>query len=284
MKIAATVILYYPDETVIENIFSYVNSVEKLYIVDNTETSSQLIRDNLNRLKNSVYLHDGENQGISSRLNKVSKLAMNDGFDWLLTMDQDSLFKNESFIAYLKCINSFEEKENVSMFGINHIKEVSTDTCICISEKVNHLITSGSILNLNLVSVIGGFDENLFIDEVDFEFCLRSISKGFLIIRFRNVFLNHNLGKTSFHRSFKTTKLTPRVLHSPLRMYYITRNFFYVQSKYRTTFRNEINLKRKLLLNRLKNNIIYNNGRFAVIKYMIKGFGDYRKNRMGKLK
>lgn len=283
MKIAATVILYYPNEILIKNLQSYKNSVEKLYIADNTEKPLAWVTEAIKHFTNTVYINDGENKGIASRLNQVSKLASNDGYDWLLTMDQDSSFEDETLINYLNCLNIFKEKENVSMFGINYSEKWrSTETCNSI--RVNNLITSGSMLNLKLLPDIGHFDENLFIDEVDFEYCLRSVRKGYLIIQFTNVFLNHNLGETSFHRSFKTTKLTSRVLHSPVRMYYMTRNFLYVKTKYREVFADEINLRKKILFNRFKNNILYNKQRFAVIKKIVKGFRDYKKGRMGKLK
>lgn len=283
MKIAGTVILYYPDENVIENISSYLNSVDILYIVDNTETPSKIIVDKLKPLLNVIYLQDRENKGIAARLNQVGELAISDGFEWLLTMDQDSSFKSGTLDKYFNCIDSFKEQGNVSMFGINHVIKEDEST-ICMPVKVQHLITSGSILNLRLVNLIGGFDEKLFIDEVDFEYCIRSVARGFDIIQFVNIFLNHNLGQTTRHRSYKTTKLTLRNLHSHIRMYYMARNFLYIQSKYRKTFPKEINHRRKILLNRIKNNILYNKERFKVMKNIIKGFGDFRKKRMGKLK
>lgn len=282
MKIAATVILYNPNKIVIQNISSYVNSVERLYILDNTEIPIIEITDSLKSFPNTIYLHDGENKGIAARLNQVSNLASNEGYDWLLTMDQDSSFGENTFINYLNCLTSFEKKDKVSMFGTNHVKEAG-DVDICNAVNVNHLITSGSVLNLRLVNETGGFDEKLFIDEVDFEYCLRSVAKGFAIIQFVNIFLTHNLGQTSYHRSFKTTKLTSRVLHSPVRIYYMTRNFLYVQSKYRGTFADEINFRRKILFNRIKNNILYNKERFKVINFVLKGFKDYKKSRLGKL-
>ncbi len=282
MKIAATVILYCPDEMVIENIQSYINSVERLYIVDNSEIRVTQITERLTRFPNSVYLHDGENKGIAARLNQACNQAKKEGYDWLLTMDQDSSFQKETFITYLNCVNTFSGKDGVSMFGISYF-EKDWDPQICNSIKVNHLITSGSLLNLQLVSVIGGFDEKLFIDEVDFEYCLRSVIKGFGIFRFTNIFLTHNLGETSFHRSLKTSKVTSRVLHSPPRIYYMTRNLLYVRSKYRKTFGSEIKARKRTLLNRFKNNILYNKERFQVIKYIAKGFLDYRRDRMGKL-
>lgn len=283
MKIAGTVILYHPAENVIENISSYLNSVDILYIVDNTENPSKRIADTIKALSSAIYLHDGENKGIAARLNQISNLAISGGFEWLLTMDQDSSFENETLNSYFTCIRSFEQKEKVSMFGINFEKKVS-DPNVCHSIKVNHLITSGSLLNLSLFRVMGGFEEKLFIDEVDFEYCLRSIKNGFQIIQFRNIFLSHHLGKTSLHRSLKSTKLTSRVLHSPVRIYYMSRNFLFIQSKYRVAFPEELSLRKKILINRIKNNVLYNKNRFKVLNFILKGIIDYRKKRMGRLK
>jgi rhamnosyltransferase len=283
MKIAATVILYYPTEKAINNVQSYINGVEKLFIIDNSETVSSQVAEFFSQSEKVIYLHDGENKGIAKRLNQVCKLAKEARYDWLLTMDQDSFFAEGIISNYLHCVNRFDQKEKISMFGINFSEKTNNpDECNAVS--VKHLITSGSILNLKLMETTGGFDENLFIDEVDFEYCLRSVAHGFNIIEFTNIFLNHNLGETSWHRSFKTSKITSRVLHSPFRIYYMTRNFLYVQSKYKNLFPAEIALRKTILLNRLKNNILYNKHRFKVIKYILKGVKDYRRKRMGKMK
>ena len=283
MKIAAVVILYNPTDEVVKNIHSYLGAIDKLYIIDNSTEPASKIRTSFPGKENVVYLHDGENKGIASRLNQVIKMAKNDGYDWLLTMDQDSLFPDEMFTNYLNCVIKFEKKEKVSMFGINHSEKITTGD-FCNAVLVKHLITSGSILNLKAESAIGEFDENLFIDEVDFEYCLRSILHGFQIIQFTNMFLAHNLGETVNRRSFKTTKLSSRVLHSPQRLYYMTRNLLYVEAKYKSRFPAEIKERRKMLLNRIKNNVLYQKQRFTVLKFFIKGFSDYRKKRMGKLK
>ena len=253
MKIAATVILYYPTQASIHHIQSYINRVEKLFIVDNSETPARQVMETFSPSEKVIYLHDGENKGIAARLNQVCELAKAEQYDWLLTMDQDSFFEEGIFDNYLHCLIAFQEKEKVSMFGTNFSeKVVGQNKCEFIS--VKHLITSGSILNLQLTDQIGGFDRKLFIDEVDFEYCLRSISKGFQIIEFENIFLTHRLGEESRHKSLKTGKLTSRVLHSPFRIYYMTRNFLYVQSKYKNLFSDEIKSRKNILLNDAQRN------------------------------
>jgi rhamnosyltransferase len=138
------------------------------------------------------------------------------------------------------------------------------------------------VLNLSLFNIIGGFDEALFIDEVDLDFCYNSITKGYQIIQFKNVFLNHSLGKISFHKSLKNLKLTPRTLHSPQRVYYMVRNFLYVNAKYKNKFKVDKKRRKKALLNRLKNNFLYgrNKGLFTV--YILKALVDYSTKKMGK--
>jgi rhamnosyltransferase len=282
MKVAAVIILYNPSGEVVKNIQSYASAIDQLFIVDNSTKPVKLIQDSFIGKPNVVYLHDGENKGIATRLNEVIQLAK-DEYDWLLTMDQDSRFSSQAFFNYIDCVGKFEQKEKVSMFGTNHAEKITTGD-FCNSVSVKHLITSGSMLNLKVESKIGGFDENLFIDEVDFEYCLRSVLKGFQVIQFTHIFLEHNLGETVYRRSFKTTKLSSRVLHSPERLYYITRNFLYIRSKYQKTFPGEIKERKKILLNRIKNNLIYQKQRVTVLKYVMKGLWDYRKRRMGKLK
>jgi rhamnosyltransferase len=282
MKIAGVVILYNPPPETLYNISTYKSKVAKLFIVDNSLIQSKEILKEFGSANDVIYLHDKENWGIAKRLNQVIKLSMEENFEWLLTMDQDSYFDNNDLDGYLNCCRAFNGNEKVSMFGVNFF-ERSEETINCSFKAVKHLITSGGILNLTLNQHIGKFDENLFIDEVDFEYCLKSISKGFQVIQFENIHLNHKLGKTSFHRSVKTTELSPRVLHSAERLYYMTRNYFYLQSMYKTKFPNEIKERKAVLLNRIKNNLLYNQEKRRIFGLIIKGYFDYRKKKMGKL-
>ncbi|HEU5051775.1 MAG TPA: glycosyltransferase [Hanamia sp.] len=282
MKIAGVVILYKPPLEVLKNISTYKKEVEKLYIVDNSVHKSKEIIKEFEKANDFLYLNDKENWGIAKRLNQVIQLAIEENFDWLLTMDQDSNFDKNGLAFYLNCCHGFNGRDNVSMFGVNFSERVEK-TINCSFKAVHHLITSGSLLNLNLFPEIGNFDENLFIDEVDFEYCLRSISKGFQVVQFENIYLNHNLGQTSILRSFKTNKKSQRVLHSAERLYYMTRNFFYVRSLYKTKFPEEIQERKAVLLNRIKNNLFYNKRKVRTLRLIIKGYFDYRKRRMGKL-
>lgn len=282
MKIAAVVILYQPSPTVINNINTYAPFVERVYVIDNSESPSSDIVADINKNNSCYYFGDYQNKGIATRLNEACKMAAEHGFDWLLTMDQDSSFANSDIKHYLFCIDTFLQKNNVAMFGVEHNnKGLIGSTCTAVNTQ--KLITSGSIVNLHLFRVIGGFNESLFIDQVDFEYCYRSKLMSYQIILFENVFLKHFIGKQSNHRSLKSFRMTKRTLHHPVRLYYMTRNFLYIKSRYGKLFKKDISESRKDLIVRIKNNLLYGENKTEVIKYIIKGILHYRKKQMGKL-
>jgi rhamnosyltransferase len=278
MKIAAVVILYNPEKNTIENILSYSSFVGAVYAIDNSEKPSQTFKEEISKINNCFYLQDNENKGIAKRLNEACTMARIEGYEWLLTMDQDSNFSTGMFVKYLeKC--KFFYKEDVAIFAINYMPDI-----LPISNKpiqVLSTITSGSIVNLSLHQKIGKYNEDLFIDLVDAEYCYRANALHFKIILFADIILNHRIGYIQYGRSLKNFKITPRILHNPIRMYYLVRNSFYMLYKFQNLpkpARQEI--KKCLFL--LKNNILYHKNRLAVIKNILRGYWDYKHNRMGK--
>lgn len=280
-KISGVVILFNPELKTIEYILSYLPHIDKLYVTDNSSNRSAISAE-ITKLDKTVYLHDGENLGIAKRLNQACKLAIEDGFEWLLTLDQDSSFAPEDISAYVTCIKDLPKKQQIAVTGVTFIEKTGS-SINCNYKEVTGLITSGSIIHLNLFDQVGGFDEALFIDQVDFEYCFRAILKGFRIIQFENIFLNHSLGELSVHRSLKSFKNTKRSLHSPVRIYYMTRNYFYIRKIYKKDFKAEISAIKKDLLNRIKNNLLYNKKRKLILKFFILGLIDFKRNRMGKI-
>lgn len=281
-KIAGTVILYYPDSSTLSNIRSYAGNIDKLYIIDNSEKDNrQLIMESGLATNSYTYIHDGINRGMAVRLNQAARLAIEEGYEWLLTMDQDSSFEKQAIDTYLQCLLTNGNKAATAMFGITFLNK-PTQQAGCQATAVNKLITSGSIINLQLFESVGEFDEKLFIDEVDFEYCYRAISKGYSIVQFNHIFLQHSIGNTSMHTSLKSMKTTARSLHSPIRMYYRTRNYFYINKIYRQQFPQDVMATKSAVLNSIKNNVLYGSKRLQVIKYIITGFLHYKKGKMGK--
>lgn len=275
--VAGVVILYYPDSHNLHSrIESYLNNLDKLYIIDNSEKPLEF----LSKSNKVNYISDRINKGIANRLNQAALLALKENFDWLLMMDQDSSFATENITNYLKCVDCYPSFD-VAIFGVQFDSPLSQSS-ECTPIEVTQLITSGSLLNLALFKEIGEFNEDLFIDQVDFDYCYRAILKGYKNVQFRNIFMQHNLGTTTIHKSLKSFKNTVRTLHSPTRLYYMTRNYLYVNSRYKNCFSKEMKISRKDLFIRIKNNLLYSRNRIAVLKSIYLGIYHFKRNKWGK--
>ncbi len=84
------------------------------------------------------------------------------------------------------------------------------------------LITSGTLLRREVFERVGPFDESLFIDNVDLEWCCRAASLGFACYGAVEARMEHALGDRMLLNPLGR-RLIPTV-HNPLRIYYITRN------------------------------------------------------------
>lgn len=275
MKLAGVVILYNPDESIIDNINSYIEDVDYIYILDNTEDYSNFSNIAFSRLKKRQYhyIPFRKNMGIAYALNYVIRISQ--AYDFLLTMDQDSKFSKGMLEKYKDKISKFYQS-NVAMYAVNYNSKWSDEATIRLPHEVERAITSGSIVDLAKARAIGGFDEKLFIDEVDHEFCLRAIKNGYKIIEFSDIYLIHHLGtpisKSILGYCFGSTN------HNGLRKYYITRNKIYVMKKYP-------HIRKEYVAFLIKNflaMILLEKNKKEKIKYILYGIRDALNNNMGK--
>jgi rhamnosyltransferase len=283
MKIAAVVILYHPSIDIIHNIHSYYNYVDVLYVFDNSETKS-FEQDRFSTLSKIQYYKDFQNQGIAIRLNAACELAINEGYQWLLTMDQDTRFSEEAIKNYLQCFESFEGKDKVAGFGTNFNIEKVRSIATCQSKNVHRLITSGMLLNLKLYEKIGGFDKSLFIDLVDDEYCIAAKKLGYTLIQFSHIYMSHNLGKQVHRSSIKSLFLIKKNknIHSPLRCYYMYRNMLYIKEKYKgSNIWLAENIK-SFVISHIRVCILYGRQTLAIVKYLFIADKDFKNNKMGK--
>lgn len=285
IKTAALVIVYHPEDCTIANIKSYYDFVDRVYVFDNTETKHSAFEEKLKHLSKVRFFHDGQNDGIASRLNSGCVKAIKDGYNWLLTMDQDSFFAEEAIRYYTQCLHELSGKEYTAAIGPLFGREHHASYPVCRAEKVDTIITSGSFLNLSLFPEIGGFDENLFIDSVDHEYCIRAKLSGYQILQFTNIHILHNIGTIVNRGSFKSCFLVKKKkqIHSAKRCYYIYRNMLYLEEKYKHTHPAYAAVIRQKTLSYLKINFFYGRNSWQLLKYLLAAFRDYKNKRMGKL-
>lgn len=283
MKLAAVIILYHPKKEILLNIKTYYDYVDRIFVFDNTETKA-LVQDDLSKLSKVTLHYDTENKGIAKRLNDSCKIAIEEHFDWILTMDQDTSFSDNIFSNYLNCFQQYKDKEKVAMFGTRFLKENLETTNDCSSVKNEKLITSGSLLNLSLFTTIGGFDEQLFIDAVDYDYCFRAQMAGYFTVQFLNICSDHKVGNEVYRSSIKTIFLLKKKkqVHSPLRCYYMYRNMLYLKEKYHAQDKNYSKQISNYVLSRIKVSVLYGRNTLEIIRHLKFAKDDFKNGKMGK--
>lgn len=84
------------------------------------------------------------------------------------------------------------------------------------------LIASGTLIPMAAIDAVGGMAEELFIDKVDTEWCLRARSRGWRLIGAPKALLHHRLGEGAVRIWFGRWRELR--LHQPFRYYYMVRN------------------------------------------------------------
>lgn len=236
MKTTAVIVAYYPDEDVLAQLVSaLVPQVEHILVVDNNSEGFDFRPIAALSGKVSLVINQ-ENLGIAAGFNQGVAFAMEKGSSHVILFDQDSL-PGEGMIA--KMHEVFQEAESrgiqLAALGPNYVDvkgagqspfvkvqglrlvRVSGENSRFVS--VDHLISSGCLIDLEALSVVGLFEEKLFIDYIDTEWCLRAKSKGYELYGVCEAYMEHDLGEQFLTILHKTIPV-----HSPLRHYYLMRN------------------------------------------------------------
>lgn len=230
MSTAIAVVLYYPEAEYLQRIVAYAKFCPSIVVVDNTDFVN---RDRLfGGIDAVIYAPQGMNKGIAAALNVAARLAIKNGNTWLVMLDQDSDLSHQTYEALVKYIAEAEEA-NVAIISPIQAPEHCIDRAGSVRSgvfDVTHAMTSGCALRLKAYSDCGVFDEKLFIDHVDSEYCLRLLRGGYRVVKTTDVFLKHSLGDIV---SQKFLGIRFRfVSHKPFRSYYFVRNGCYVATKF----------------------------------------------------
>ena len=176
------------------------------------------------------YCGDGVNS-ISRALNYAWKYASENGYDYLLTMDQDSVW--DDFHGFLN-ETVYNPSAPKGIWGPNAYYNYFIEVAAC-----DYIITSGMLLPIEMVNYIGGWDENFEIDGLDDEFCLRAKQKGVQAYYWGACRLNQRYGNPERAKLFGKALNVELRNYSPSRLYSIYKNHIILIRK----FPNERSLK-----------------------------------------
>ncbi|WP_337663491.1 glycosyltransferase, partial [[Ruminococcus] lactaris] len=180
----------------------------------------------------NVFLQrNSENLGIAIALNQICEAAGKRNSDWVLTLDQDTICPEKM----IKKMSEHTDREDIGIvcpkvdYGNGQHTRNKSDVEF---EYPYACMTSGSLTRVSVWKKIGGFREDFFIDFVDNDYCMRLRLNGFRILRLNSCVMQHELGETVERRllGIKKIKCTK---HSPLRLYYMSRNNLFFINQYR---------------------------------------------------
>ena len=194
-KIVGVVTVYYPDIVeVASNINTYLPALDCLIIWENTPASDSRINDLIALLTDKIKIKikgTGANEGLAKPFNDCIRWADSQGYDFLLTMDQDSAFSGISATDYLQRIVD-DKEDRIAVYSPDRENRISVYGASF--REVGTAITSGAVYPLRIFNQLGYFREDFFIYMVDIEFCLRARSAGYCIVSLPNVCFSHREG------------------------------------------------------------------------------------------
>lgn len=219
VRISAVVPLFHPEPGLTARIDSWREGVRTLHLVDNTPGGSPRLPDDP-----GVVLHrPGRNVGVARAFNLAAEHAERDGHPWLLTMDQDSRALPGMLAELARVAEQSSPRTALVAPRLRGARRAGSD-----ARDVRFAMSSGSLVRVESWRSVGGFDEGLFIDGVDHDFCMRLRAAGFGLLRAENARLAHAPGNRPRRLPLGWTVSH----HSPTRRYYITRNRFAIARRH----------------------------------------------------
>ena len=212
--LGAAVVTHYPDADFGGRLTAIAREIGPLVVVDNT--TGPAAQDGIRELCSALectYIALGTNRGLAAALNHAFAHLAERGLTWAIAFDQDSTPAAGFGASLMAATTRRGDAISPVIVGANwtdearpgrpsrHLRrhpvipllfqrvvahhDLATVTCV---------ITSGSLFHLPTLSRLGGFGEELFLDLVDTDYCLRARRAGHAIGVAANARLLHRRG------------------------------------------------------------------------------------------
>ncbi|MEQ9809550.1 glycosyltransferase [Streptococcus jiangjianxini] len=226
MKLLAGIVTFNPDiNRLQENFEAILPQVDKVIIVDNGSSNLVNIQEKCSKAE-IIPLHS--NKGIAAALNVIGNYAIDYQYDWFLTLDQDTVVKNNLISIYTPYIGLPDVGTLSCVF--QDINKKDTTVPRLPYEEIEVVITSAALMNTAAFEKSRKFDEWMFIDFVDFDINFEFTRLGYKIYRINQVGFLHEVGSATPINFFGLKAYTSN--HSAFRRYYMVRNTIYLIKKY----------------------------------------------------
>ena len=238
-KVCAVVVTYCPDVEVLRALINAVSGqVGIVLIVDNTGRDESSFPD-VSPQKGRVHvLAQAHNIGLAAAQNTGIEWARTHDFRHVLLMDQDSTPSDDMVPVLLKALDNLRAEQRVAAVGpaFHDLREDRVAAFVCVGHLLNRklwceydhqliacdfLISSGTLIPLDVIDAVGVMNSELFIDNVDLEWSFRVRAMGYTLYGVCAASMHHRLGDARRRLPFGLGQM---VVHGPTRLYFMMRN------------------------------------------------------------
>lgn len=228
--VVAVVTTFHPTSAILPNLERIAAQIGRIIVVDDSGATHSHSDIHLAAIDKITLIRNEANIGIAASLNRGLAHAARLGCQWVLTLDDDTLISN----SYVSDVLAFAESGRAPALGLvacsrgeNGLETRHNGTGFQLKRT---LITSGCLFDIQLFQDLGGFDERLFIDLVDFDFCTRLRKAGRQLVLLDKIGMQHKVGHSKSIRILGRTTVIYN--HAPFRLYYQIRNTLFFAKKH----------------------------------------------------
>lgn len=234
-KVCGIVVTFHPRPEDLENIAKLRPQVQGLAVVDNgsSEEKRNLLRI-ASRECDFTLIENGGNLGIATALNIGVKWAQSEGYDWVALFDQDSTPPPAFIDTMLRAYDTSCRRDRIALLVPRYIdsrRGIPLSATYTDNGSLQVAMTSGSLMPISIVCQEGWFEDRLFIEVVDYEYCLRLRSSGYLVEECTEAVLRHAPANFTVCR-LNGLRLFSTSNYSAGRRYYRGRNTVWMIRKY----------------------------------------------------
>lgn len=246
-RVFAIVVTYFPDTAVLDALLGSLRcQTTGVIIVDNTPNDDRRVEDYLNlagKGESIKLVRLGSNLGIARALNVGIDLAVGEGATHVLLSDQDSLPAAGMVSGLLSALGELSRvKGKIGAVGPTFVDRHTGITFpfqakvegkffyghIAASEAIPFvealtLITSGTLIPVQVFQHVGEMREDFFIDHVDIEWSHRARAAGYSLHGVHGATMYHSLGDRALRVWYFGWR--SESAYGPVRVYYRIRNF-----------------------------------------------------------
>lgn len=289
MKFAVAVILYNPENSVMEQITIYQSLFNYVYLIDNSENVNDELLKYIHGNERFKYVSMNGNKGMSEALNEAFTMADRDNIDFLLTMDQDSKYSEVNICNMIKYIRENDDP-SVAIYVANFAKiywdknynQMIIGRYLLDKDEVKEVdmcLTSSSYTRVSAIIPLLPL-KNYFIGYIDNFLSTELKENGYKLIRVGCSQFEQQVGSPVVYSKLNESL---RILHhSPVRYYYMIRNNYYYQERFSYN-KNCVKSSRIMRMRFLFNILIGEKNKINKLKACWLGFVDYKKRVIGEI-